>query len=95
MARRGEKLRQTYKYQWYAWLYGIPCYFGEGNLGENFLRGRNAFYDALIPPAAWTHNFFCMLGELLFPEWESSGFPVKIGDELPEELAKELDNDDS
>lgn len=86
-------MRQSYKYQWYASFYGIPCYFGENGI-ENFLRGRNAFYDLLIPPAAWMHNFFCMIGEVLFPEWEPQGFPVKIGDELPEELAKELDNDE-
>ena len=93
MASRGAHLRRTYRYQNYASFYGIPCYFGEKD-GENFLRGTNVVYDWLIPPAAWLHNFFCMVGEVLFPEWEPEGFPVKIGPEIPAELAKELEEDD-
>ena len=92
MASRGAKLRRTYRYQNYAKFYGIPCYYGEYE-GEHFLRGRNLLYDWMIPLAAWLHNFFCMVGEVVFPEWEPEGFPVQIGDDLPADLAKELDED--
>ena len=86
-------MRRTYKYQNYAKFYGIPCYFGFDGV-ENHLRGRNLVYDWLIPPAAWLHNFSCMIGEVLFPEWEPPGFLIQIGPELPEEVARQLESDE-